>query len=172
MKKILSVIILITAGLIIAPIISAKITISSNDAYYLSVPSGASGNAAVVARSDYILGIIACHRDSSDESLRALAIAANTYIECASKNGELAGQPPCWMSVQDMQAQWGDSFASEYIRLSKIVNETRTSYILSGENTADIDTLFDPYDTFCENRTHGDILTHFYPGTSISTPAE
>ena len=170
MKKILSVIILITAALIIAPVIRAKMTLSSDDAYYVSAASGASGNAAVVARCDYLLGIIACHNGCSDEALRALAIAANTYISNASQGGALNNQPPCWMSVQDMQEQWGDSFASQYIRLSKIVNEIKDTHLLSDGKTADIDALFDPRDAFCENRTHGDILAHFYPGTSIGTP--
>lgn len=167
MKKVLSVIILITAALIIAPVISAKMALSSDRTYYVSVPSGASGNAAVISRYDYILGIIACHKDCSDETLRALAIAANTYIANASQSGDISRQPPGWMSVQDMQEQWGDSFASQYIRLSKIVNEVKDTYLLSDGNTADIDALFDPYDAFCENKTYNDIIAHFYPNTSV-----
>ena len=85
---------------------------------------------------DYVLGVVACEMPASFdiEALKAMAVASRTfalYKITTNKNYKLSTttKDQCYITVDKMKKNWGNSFEKNYEKIKTAVSETKNEYL-------------------------------------------
>ena len=89
---------------------------------------------------DYLFGVVAAEMPAyfEPEALKAQAVAARTYAmycaeTCRHSEAQVCTDYSCcqaWISREDMESNWGDSFEANYAAVSRAVEETEGEYLV------------------------------------------
>lgn len=92
-----------------------------------------------VDMQEYLVGVVAAEMPAyfEPEALKAQAVAARTYSMYCAATGRHSDAQVCtdyaccqaWISREDMEANWGDSFQENYSAISRAVEETAGEYL-------------------------------------------
>ncbi len=93
-----------------------------------------------VDMQEYLIGVVAAEMPASfqPEALKAQAVAARTYAmycaeTCRHSDAQVCTDYACcqaWISREDMENNWGESFESYYAAVSQAVEETEGEYLI------------------------------------------
>ena len=92
-----------------------------------------------VDMQEYLIGVVAAEMPAyfEPEALKAQAVAARTYAMYCAATGRHSDAQVCtdyaccqaWISREDMESNWGESFETNYAAISQAVEETRGEYL-------------------------------------------
>lgn len=92
-----------------------------------------------VDMQEYLTGVVAAEMPAyfEAEALKAQAVAARTYAMYCASTGRHSDAQVCtdyaccqaWISREDMENNWGDSFEENYAAISRAVEETVGEYL-------------------------------------------
>ncbi len=93
-----------------------------------------------VDMQEYLIGVVAAEMPAyfEPEALKAQAVAARTYAMYCAATGRHSEAQVCtdyaccqaWISREDMESNWGESFEDNYAAVSRAVEETQGEYLV------------------------------------------
>ena len=93
-----------------------------------------------VDMQEYLIGVVAAEMPAyfEPEALKAQAVAARTYAMYCAATGRHSDAQVCtdyaccqaWISREDMESNWGESFEENYSAVSRAVEETEGEYLV------------------------------------------